>query len=370
MRLFFIAFLTYIFILPNAKAQETLPGFSASLKPNGKILISWRNTYPSVNQISIQRSSDSLHNFVTLLTVPDPRIPENGFVDSKANGRKMYYRIFILFPNSKYLFTKSKRATLDSEEPPVVVTKPVAKDKPASVIQPESSAQKQVSIPVEKQITPPVEKQKVLPAEQQNLQPSVNNTAKTDKPVVEEEKYLVLPKIDNSRIYYMVESPNIKKPAVNNPSKIKAPTIEVDKVLYVKRRDSVIMLLPGNQVRRFSDSLVKQTKDTLFFVNADTLQIKPFVEVYHEPKEVYKISIYVFTSKDGNVTIALPDYSHKKYYVAFYEMDSTQVMAVKDIRDAQLIIDKTNFGHSGWFRFELYEDGKLKEKNKFLIPRE
>jgi hypothetical protein len=130
------------------------------------------------------------------------------------------------------------------------------------------------------------------------------------------------------------------------------------------------MLLPGNRVRRFSDSLIQQTKDTLFFVNADTLQIKPYIEPYHEPKEVYKISAYVFTSKDGNVMIALPDYAHKKYYVAFYEMDSTQVMVVKEIRDGELIIDKTNFGHSGWFRFELYEDGKLKEKNKFLIPRE
>ena len=38
------------------------------------------------------------------------------------------------------------------------------------------------------------------------------------------------------------------------------------------------MQLEGNQVRRFSDSLVKQTKDTLYFVNADTLQIKPYIE--------------------------------------------------------------------------------------------
>jgi hypothetical protein len=130
------------------------------------------------------------------------------------------------------------------------------------------------------------------------------------------------------------------------------------------------MQLPGTQVRRFSDSLIKQTKDTLVFVNADTLQINPYVEKYTEPKEIYKISTYVFTGKDGNVTIALSDVNHKKYFVAFYESDDTPVFEVKDIHDAVLIIDKTNFGHSGWFRFELYEDGKLKEKNKLLIPRE
>jgi hypothetical protein len=94
------------------------------------------------------------------------------------------------------------------------------------------------------------------------------------------------------------------------------------------------------------------------------------MEVYKEPKEVYKISPYVFTAKDGNISIALPDYKTKKYFVTFFESDSISVLEVKDIRDPILIIDKTNFGHAGWFRFELYEDGKLKEKNKLLIPRE
>jgi hypothetical protein len=105
-------------------------------------------------------------------------------------------------------------------------------------------------------------------------------------------------------------------------------------------------------------------------VNADTLQIKPYIEVYKEPKEVYKISPYVFAARDGNISIVLPDCKTKKYFVAFFEPDNTPVMEVKDIRDPMLIIDKTNFGHAGWFRFELYEDGKLKEKNKLLIPRE
>jgi hypothetical protein len=70
------------------------------------------------------------------------------------------------------------------------------------------------------------------------------------------------------------------------------------------------------------------------------------------------------------VTISLADFARKKYMVVFFETDSTLVMEVKDIRDPLLIIDKTNFGHAGWFRFELYADGKLIEKNKLLIPKE
>ena len=346
MRLFFAVLLFSVFIQPYAKAQETLPGFSASLKSNGKVLINWRNGYPAINQISIQRSTDSLRNFTTLITVPDPRIPENGFVDGKANGTKMFYRIFILFPNSKYMFTKSKRASAEQIEQTAPAVKTADKEKPitASTIQP---AQKQIIIAGNQQKSP---------------------LAVT--PVEEEEKYLILPKIDNSRIFYMMDNNTIKKPSVTNPGKIRTPTFEVQKILFVKKRDSVIMKLAASQVRRFSDSLLKQTKDSLLFVNADTLQINPYIEVYKEPKELYKISAYVFTSKDGNVTIALADFNRKKYFVAFFETDDTPVLEVKDIRDGLLIIDKTNFGHAGWFRFELYEDGKLKEKNKLLIPKE
>ncbi len=228
----------------------------------------------------------------------------------------------------------------------MVMVKPPAKEKNKPETKPEHPPQKQVAVPAEQAKTP------------------------VAKPVEEEEKYLILPKIDNSRIFYMMDASNLKKPVVNTPGKIKTPTIEVEKILFVKRRDSVIMQVAGNQVSRFSDSLLKKTKDTLYFVNADTLQIKPYIEVYREPREVYKISPFVFVSKDGNITIALSDCKTKRYFVSFFENDNTPVLEVKDIKDPELIIDKTNFGHAGWFRFELYEDGKLKEKNKLLIPKE
>ena len=367
MRFFVALTLISVFILPYAKAQDTLPGFTASLKSSGKVLISWRNGYTAINQISIQRSTDSLRNFTTLITVPDPQIPENGFVDNKPGSSKTFYRIFILFPNSKYMFTKSRRPVLERAEKPITGAKQVHGAKPKIV--PGQSRQKQPS-------AVPSSAQSTVETGKSTASANMANPGKTDpvlpivKPAEEEEKYLILPKIDNSRIYYMMDNSGMKRPSVTNPGKIKAPTIAVEKILFVKRRDSVIMQLEGYQVRRFSDSLVKQTKDTLYFVNADTLQIKPYVEVYKEPKEVYKISPFVFAAKDGNISIALPDCKTKKYNVTFFEQDNTQVMDVKDIRDPLLIIDKTNFGHAGWFRFELYEDGKLVEKNKLLIPRE
>ena len=105
-------------------------------------------------------------------------------------------------------------------------------------------------------------------------------------------------------------------------------------------------------------------------MNADTLMIKPFVAPPDEIRDVYKISAYVFTAKDGNVNISLADFSKKKYSVQFFEEDHTPLLEIKNINNKLLIIDKTNFMHSGWFRFELYEDGKLREKNKLFIPKE
>jgi hypothetical protein len=283
-------------------AQDTLPKFSLSAKVNGKVIISWRNSFQSVTQISIQRSYDSTKNFTTLLSVPDPAIPENGFVDAKAPRQNMFYRLFIVMDNGSYIFSKSKRAMPDS-------VNAIAKDIPAEV-------------------------------HDENM-PSRSSS---------------------QRIAYLHGS----QPNISAQSKIaEVPKVEVDKIYFLKEKDSVIGRLASSSLKRFKDSILTKTKDTLLFADADTILIKVFV-----PKEVYKISNYVFTSKDGNVTISLPDAQAKKYTVKFLETDLSPVLEVKDIKNIILVVDKTNFVHSGWFRFELYEDGKLKEKNKLFIPKD
>src|SRR6478752_3773184 len=200
MRFLFTLILVSIFILPYAKAQDTLPGFTASLKSSGKVLISWRNGYPSVNQISIQRSTDSLRNFTTLLTVPDPQIPENGFVDSKPGSSKMYYRIFILFPNSKYMFTKSRRPLLEHADQANAKQGSGTKQKPGQ------GQTKQKKVEPVGAVTQSAGTEVGKPTATANPA-TINKTDPTPavgKPADEEEKYLVLPKIDISRIYYMM----------------------------------------------------------------------------------------------------------------------------------------------------------------------
>jgi len=286
------------------KAQDTLPKFTLLNKGNDRIVVSWTNPYKqNIRQLSIQRSSDSLKNFKTILTLPDPTVPQNGFVDSKAPTAFMYYRIYIQLDSGKYLFSKSKRPVLDTAKVRVQPAEP----------KPDQRVQEEPRTDAKKPVT--------------TTEPGKNNV-----PIVKE---------------------------VEKPKEIP------ERIIYIKKRDTLIAQIGERSFKRFRDSIATRTKDSLSFNTPDTAIIKPFI-----PKEVYKPSKFVYTERDGNVRIALPGAASKKYSIKFFEEDNSAAFEVKQVKDTMLILDKSNFGHSGWFKFELYEDGQLKEKHKLFIPKD
>ncbi len=289
-----------------ANAQDTLPNFSATTRENNRVVISWTNNYKYVSQISIQRSTDSLKNFKTILTVPDASVPQNGFVDSKAPANNLFYRIFIVLDSGRYVFTKSKRAFWDT----AVVKKPVDDLNQMAV-----NGSKQVIVSKE--------------------------LDKTETEALKEK---------------IVEA--------NKPAPV-TPVVVPEKFFVVLRNDSLVGSINQKNYKQFRDSVVTKTRDTILFKTVDTIQIKPFV-----PKVVYKPSKYIYTEKDGNVAIALPDAAQKKYLVKFYEDNMDFLFEVRKVKESFMYLDKANFQHSGWFRFELLEDGKLVEKHRFYIPKE
>lgn len=304
MRTLLAAILLICTTLSQSLAQDTLPKFTATTRGTGKVIISWTNPYPVVTQISIQRSVDSIKGFQSILTVPDPMVAQNGFVDTKAASPYMFYRLFIVLENGKYLFSKSMRATWDSAKVAVTeVTRPIPENNSKRVVISEN-----------------------VPAQE----------ARQLKEKITESKPLE----------------EVKKP-------------EPEKFFIVKKRDTIVMQVSEKDYKRFRDSIVVKTKDTLVFRSLDTIVLKPFI-----PKEVYKPSLYVYTEKDGNVAISLPEAKSKHYSIRFFEMDDTPIFEIKQVKESSMLLEKVNFMHAGWFRFELYEDGKLKEKHRFLIPKE
>ena len=85
---------------------------------------------------------------------------------------------------------------------------------------------------------------------------------------------------------------------------------------------------------------------------------------------IFVPSMYVYTARDGNIHLNLPDANSKKYSVKFFDESDNFLFEIKNLKEQSFIVDKTNFYHSGWFKFELYENGELLEKNKFYLPKE
>ncbi len=92
----------------SVQAQDTLPSFSAYRLSADRIQIEWKNPDTSLRQLSIQQSVDSLVGFKTILTAMNPRLPQNGTVLRVNAKGKIYYRLYLLYPRGKYLFSASK----------------------------------------------------------------------------------------------------------------------------------------------------------------------------------------------------------------------------------------------------------------------
>lgn len=237
-RLILLLFITSIASVKILIAQDTLPKFSVKNVGGNRIVVGWINTFETVRQISIQRSFDSTKNFKSILTVADPSIPENGYVDTKANNDHMFYRLYIMLDKGVYLFSDSKRPGFDT-----LVKKDVA--------------------------------------------------IKTELPG------MVIPVIISDNV----------------------------------------LIGPANGNNR------------------------PKTELFTPSKRV-------FTFKDGYVRIILPDEMEKKYNIKFFTSENELLFELKELKERNFKIDKANFYHAGWFKFELYENGELLEKNKFYIPKE
>ena len=227
-----------------SQRQDTLPKFSVKNVGNNRIVVSWTNTFKTIRQISIQRSYDSLNNFKTILTVPDPTTLQNGYVDTKAPNDHMFYRIYLMLEKGIYMFSDVKRPAYDT------LIKTAAVD---------YSLKKGISI-----------------------NGGIDKIGGPDS----------LPAIPNMGIS------NGNKPNVFTPS------------------------------------------------------------------------LHVYTYKDGYVRINLPDDEDKKYNIKFFEENDSFLFELKDIKERTFKIDKTNFYHAGWFKFELFENGKLIEKHKFFLQKE
>ncbi len=257
--LFFAGFIS------GVKAQDFLPEFKAENIGKGRVRITWENPHGNnCIQINIQRSYDSVKNFMTIFSPISPELPQNGFVDAEGGSLRAYYRIFYVLEQGSYFFTKAKR-------------------------------------------------------------PSIGYDATN----------------------------------INNAD------ADPDIMMTIMQSDSVIARLKFFDYKRFRDSILYNTHDTLFAQSPEVILLKKF-----DSSGIWIPSGYVFTNREGYINIKLADATRKKYRLVVFESTGKKLFTINHITDPDLVLDKTNFMHAGWYNFELYEDDKLKEKNKFYLPKE
>ena len=147
-----------------------------------------------------------------------------------------------------------------------------------------------------------------------------------------------------------------KKPVLDTARKIAAVEMKPDTIIV----NGKPVIVPAKPIVIKIDSL--QWGDSSAMPNPN----------YTKPQSnAFTPSLHVYTNRDGYVRINLPDdEKSKKYSIKFFEEAGTFLFELKEIKEKDFKIDKTNFYHAGWFRFELYENGKLLEKHKFYLEKE
>ncbi len=134
--------------------------------------------------------------------------------------------------------------------------------------------------------------------------------------------------------------------------------------IYNRDKPTDILEMDYNRYKKFRDSIITKTKDSIYVISAEVIMLKPFIT-----KLTWRASNYIFTNAKGSVSIHLPLIKQHKYKIIFLDDDGSELFVIKQVKEADLTLDYGNFLHAGWYNFELYEDDRLKEKSRFQLQK-
>lgn len=379
-----LAILIGLLVCITTFPQSLLPDFTARELTRGKIQISWNNPYRNCVQLAIQRSLDSSKNFRTIFSSQSPELASNGYVDNRpVPGVKNFYRIFYSLEGGTYFFTRAiavEASAAATSLPVIIPSVPAVKAPPIAPMPSTAEKKNLTSIYLQKNILFRFNK-----AAYAHFKDSINTKTKDKLRRLNERAVEWIPV--KKEVYFVYKDQQVvaeltKKSYLKWKDSIKYKTRDTLYALdayhsqirsyvappkayvFIYRNDSLLQVLETVLYRKFKDSVANKTKDTLYASDEQHVEIRPFV-----PRYVWKASDYIFTNNKGYVTILLPLIKQHRYAVIFYEEDGSELFRIKNLKEQELILDKTDFVHAGWFYFELFEDDKLKEKNKFFLPR-
>jgi hypothetical protein len=78
----------------------------------------------------------------------------------------------------------------------------------------------------------------------------------------------------------------------------------------------------------------------------------------------------IFINNQNLITIQLKKTAIRKYSLKIFDESDNLVLNIKKINEDFFYLDKSNFRKSGWYHFEIQNDGELIEKNKFQVLKD
>jgi hypothetical protein len=372
-RLFFSAIVLFSAIQAHAQLPPPLPDLAVRELARGKIQISWYSPDGNCIQLAVQRSRDSSQNFRTIFSAQSPELVNNGFVDNRPMLGKAYYRIFYVVQGGAYYFSRAIMIETKQAPMPITALSTDPGDKELTTIYIQNKAAYTLNKAEYKHFKDSINtKTKDALRRISNYavewKPAKNNKKKDFVRVyIKDMMYAELSKKQYPQFRDSIKTKTNDTLFIINDSHIQLhPAVPmVVGTVFIYRNDSLLLQMETELYWRFKDSIATLTKDTLFAKERNRIEIHPFM-----PKYVWRPSRYIYTNTRGYITINLPLAKQHKYHVIFYEEDGSELFRIKTIKEAELILDKTDFIHAGWFSFELFEDDKLKEKNKFYLSKD
>ena len=125
--------------------------------------------------------------------------------------------------------------------------------------------------------------------------------------------------------------------------------------------------------KMFRDSVLNETADSLFSVGKNAVLYKKFVGPSSESLAAAYVQTgdYIFTdAATGNLTIKLPPYQLDSYSMIIYDIEGHKpLFKIKHFDDDELFLDKGSFLDVGWYSYDLFQNGKLKQQGRFLVSK-
>lgn len=162
----------------------------------------------------------------------------------------------------------------------------------------------------------------------------------------------------------IIDSSNKNSSITDSINNLQLNHIPQKKIYTIYKRKITHLAYVFDEIKfnTFKDSIIENTKDTLVGLENGIVIWNPYT-----PPPAWKPSSFVFANNKGNVALEFPNYKTSKYKVVFYDAEHKELFKLKQILHPKLTFEKANFIKAGWYYFELFENEKLIEKNKFLL---